>query len=139
MVPERREQMAAPLMSDPGSEDSEEKVNAALSRAVHQLETAVREQECAADRILALAERIYDKALDKATRLQVEAIMEACAFQDLTGQRIRKVTRLIRYLQENKLISTADLPQDSPRQPDNVGLTQEQVDQLLSGGKTGTD
>ncbi len=64
--------------------------------------------------------------------------MEACAFQDLTGQRIRKVTRLIRYLRENKPISTADLPQDAPRQPDRVGLTQEQVDQLLSDGKTGT-
>lgn len=138
MVPERREQMAAQPMSDPGPEDSNEKVNAALSRAVHQLETAVREQETAADRILALAERIYDKAPDKATRLQVEAIMEACAFQDLTGQRIRKVIRLIRYLQENKLISNADLPQDAPRQLDRAGLTQEQVDQLLSGKKTGT-
>ncbi len=130
--------MAARPMNDPGSEDSDEKVDAALSRAVHQLETAVREQETAADRILALAERIYDKAPDKATRLQVEAIMEACAFQDLTGQRIRKVTRLIRYLQENKLVSTADLPRDAPQQPDRVGLTQEQVDRLLSGGKPGT-
>ncbi len=138
MMPERREWTAARPMSDPGSENSDEKVKAALSRAVHQLETAVREQECAADRILALAERIYDKAPDKATRLRVEAIMEACAFQDLTGQRIRKVTRLIRYLQENKLVSTADLPPADPRQPDRVSLTQEQVDQLLTGKKTGT-
>ena len=125
-------------MSDPGSEDSDEKVNAALSRAVHQLETAVREQETAADRILALAERIYDKAPDKAARLQVEAIMEACAFQDLTGQRIRKVTRLIRYLQENNLISTADLPREAPRQSDSDRLSQDQVDRLLSGGKIGS-
>lgn len=138
MVPERRERMAAQPMSDPGSEDSDEKVDAALSRAVHQLETAVREQETAADRILALAERIYDKAPDKATRLQVEAIMEACAFQDLTGQRIRKVTRLIRYLQENKLVSTADMPRDAPRQPDGDGLSQQQVDRLLRGGKAVT-
>ena len=138
MVPERRKQMAGRPMSDPGPEDSNEKVDAALSRAVHQLETAVREQETAADRILALAERIYDKAPDKAARLQVEAIMEACAFQDLTGQRIRKVTRLIRYLQENELISTADLPPDAPRQADRAGLSQDQVDRLMSGGKTGT-
>ena len=138
MVPERRKQMAARPMSHPGSEDNNEKVDAALSRAVHQLETAVREQETAADRILALAERIYDKAPDKGTRLQVEAIMEACAFQDLTGQRIRKVTRLIRYLQENKLFSTPDLPRDAPRQTDRGGLSQEQVDRLLNGGKTGT-
>ncbi len=138
MVPERRKQMAARPMSDPGPDNSKEKVNAALSRAVHQLETAVREQETAADRILALAERIYDKAPDKAAQLQVEAIMEACAFQDLTGQRIRKVTRLIRYLQENKLVSTADLPRDASQQPDRAGLTQVQVDQLLSGGKPGT-
>ncbi len=138
MVPERREQMAAQPMSDSGSEDSNEKVNAALSRAVQQLETAVREQETAVNRILDLAERIYDKAPDKAAKLQAEAIMEACSFQDLTGQRIRKVTRLIRYLQENKLVSTAFLPQDAPRQMDQVGLTQEQVDQLLRGRKTGT-
>ena len=138
MVPERHERMAAQPMSDSESEDSDGKVSAALSRAVHQLETAVREQETAADRILALAERIYDKAPDKATRLQVEAIMEACAFQDLTGQRIRKVTRLIRYLQDNKLFSTTDLPRDAPREPDRVGLTQEEVDRLLSGGKSGT-
>ncbi len=130
--------MAAQPMSDSESEDSDGKVSAALSRAVHQLETAVREQETAADRILALAERLYDKAPDKATRLQVEAIMEACAFQDLTGQRIRKVTRLIRYLQDNKLFSTADLPRDAPREPDRVGLTQEEVDRLLSDGKPGT-
>ena len=137
MVPERREQMAARPMRDPRSEDSDEKVDAALSRAVQQLETAVREQETAVDRILALAERLYDKAPDKATRLQVEAIMEACAFQDLTGQRIRKVTRLIRYLHENKLFSTADLPRDAPRQTDRGGLSQKQVDRLLNGGKTG--
>ncbi len=138
MVPERRKQMAARPMSDPGPEDSNEKVDAALSRAVHQLETAVREQETAADRILALAERIYDKAPDKAAQLQVEAIMEACAFQDLTGQRIRKVIRLIRYLQENKLISNADLPPDAPQPPDRAGLNQDQVDRLLRDRKTGT-
>ncbi len=138
MMPERREWTAARPMSDTGSEDSDEKVDAALSRTVHQLEPAVREQETAADRILALAESIYDKAPDKATRLRVEAIMEACAFQALTGQRIRKVTRLMGYLQENKLVSTTDLPPGAPRQPDPVGLTQAQIDQLLSGGKTGT-
>ena len=138
MVPERRKRMVARPMSDPQFQDSDEKVNAALSRAVQQLETAVREQETAVDRILALAERIYDKAPDKAVRLQVEAIMEACTFQDLTGQRIRKVTRLIRYLQQNNLGSTAGLPQDAPQKPDTGGLSQEQVDQLLNGGKTGT-
>ena len=126
--------MAARSMSDPRSKDSDEKVNAALSRAVQQLETAVREQESAVDRILALAERLYDKAPDKATKLKVEAIMEACAFQDLTGQRIRKVGRLIRYLQQNKLGSAADLPPEAPPKPDTGGLSQEEVDRLLKGG-----
>ncbi len=125
-------------MRDPSLEDSDQKIDAALSRAVHQLETAVLEQEIAANRILALAERLYDKAPDKGTMLQVEGIMEACAFQDLTGQRIRKVTRLIRYLQENKLISAADLPPEAPRQSDSGSLSQDQVDRLLSGGKTGS-
>ncbi len=138
MVRERRKQMAARPMSHPGFEDNNEKVDAALSRAVHQLETAVRDQETAANRILSRAERLYDKAPDKATKLQVEDIMEACAFQDRTGQRIRKVTRLIRYLHENKLFSTADLPRDAPRQTDRGGLSQEPVDRLSSGGKTGT-
>ncbi len=64
--------------------------------------------------------------------------MEACAFQDLTGQRIRKVTRLIGYLHENNLFSTAELPREAPRQPDSDRLTQEQVDRLMSGGKIGS-
>ncbi len=64
--------------------------------------------------------------------------MEACAFRDLAGQRIRKVTRLIRYLQENNLISTADLPREAPRQSDSDRLSQDQVDRLLSGGKIGS-
>ena len=36
------------------------------------------------------------------------------------------------------MISTADLPQDAPPQPDPAGLTQDQVDQLLNDKKTGT-
>lgn len=117
-------------------ESDEGKVHAALSRAVQQLENAVKEQETAVNPILGLAERVYDHAPSQGFRLVADAIMEACAFQDVTGQRIRKVARLIRYLRDQKLVSAGDLPQEaSAGAQSQGGLTQEQIDRLLSGGK----
>lgn len=111
-------------------EEEDRKVHAALSRAEEQLETAIKEQETAVHRILGLAERLYETAPDKDTMLKIEAIMEVCAFQDLTGQRIRKVGRLIKFLRDRKLIEFGDLPQET--RAEKPGLTQEQIDALLA-------
>ena len=115
-------------------EVEDEKVHAALSRAVQQLETAVQEQETAVNRILGLAERLYEVIPARDSLLKIEAIMEVCAFQDLTGQRIRKVSRLIKYLRDNRMITSDQLPQEPAAQAEPDGLSQEQIDALLAGG-----
>ncbi len=111
------------------------RVNAALTKAIQQLESAIREQETAANRILGLCEILYDTVQDSVSRLKIEAIMEACAFHDLTAQRIHKVSRLIRYLRDGQLVSDDDLPPPAPAPEEQEGLSQEQVDKLLTGGK----
>jgi len=110
----------------------QQKVQAALNRAVEALETSMRDQEQAALLIVGLAERILEKTADKPTQIQLEGIMEACTFQDITGQRIQKVVRLIKYLRDNAIVEAGDLPMSEPKK---TGLTQEEVNRLLTGGK----
>jgi chemotaxis regulatin CheY-phosphate phosphatase CheZ len=113
-----------------------DKVDAALVAAVRNLEAAVGEQERAVNRILGLAELLMERHADRATLLRLEGIMEACAFQDLTGQRIRKVSRFLRLLADNKGLSDALVPpHDDTSGPDtdkSKGLSQEEVDRLLN-------
>ncbi len=111
--------------------NEQRKVHAALNRAIEVLETTLREQETAAVRILGLAERIYDNSVDPPTRIQAEAIMEACTFQDITGQKIQKVVRFVKYLRDNGIVEASDLPEVAK----SKGLTQSDVDRLLKGGK----
>jgi len=115
-------------------------VDAALRAAVTQLESAVEEQERAVNRILGLAELLIDRAPDDRTRLRVEAIMESCAFQDVTGQRIRKVKALLSRLTTLepgavRLTETPIAPPSKPVEADDAegdgGLTQDDVDRLL--------
>jgi hypothetical protein len=108
-------------------------VRSAIVAAVRHLETAVREQEQAVTRILGLAERLADNS-DRHIALQGEALFEACAFQDTTGQRIRKVEKLLRHL-----ANMGDLPTISVAEREAVaptakaGLSQADIDRLLSG------
>lgn len=102
----------------------------ALEAAARQLETAVQEQEQAVIRILGLAERMADSR-DRVTQLQADGVMEACSFQDLTGQRIRKVIRLLRVL--SGVGEGAALAAATPPPPEKSGLSQEDVDRLLAG------
>ncbi|MBF0563384.1 MAG: hypothetical protein HQL37_15545 [Alphaproteobacteria bacterium] len=107
------------------------RVHAALKAAVKQLEAAVREQEGAVERILGLVEILMSRAPAGPVYLKLEAIMEACAFQDITGQRIRKVSRLLKALADQGTLS-APLPVES-QLPAKQGLSQADVDRLLSG------
>ena len=112
----------------------------ALAAAARQLEAAVAEQERAVNRILGLVELLLDYSSDAASRHRLEGIMEACGFQDITGQRIQRVERLLRHVAKHAQIpipppaigSGAGATQDSSK---TQGLTQEQVDKLLKGGK----
>lgn len=83
-------------------------------RACDELQAVVLGTEQATDTILtasetvdSLARGIARRARDDATRAdaeaiqrQMQAIFEACNFQDLTGQRISKVVRTIAYVEE---------------------------------------
>lgn len=123
------------MAQDPAPDDK--KVHAALSRAVAQLESAVHEQEAGVTRILGLVEQLYVFLPHAHSRLKLDAIIEACAFQDLTGQRIRKVGRLIQYLRDHKVVSADELPpearKNAPTLQGDGGLSQEQIDKLIAG------
>ncbi len=103
----------------------ERKVNDALSRALDLLDAALSEQENAVVRILGLAERILDRNPDQNVKVAADAIVEACEFQDLTEQRIRKVRRLVRHIRDHQLVDADHLPPE--------GLNQHQIDALLKG------
>lgn len=114
----------------------EDKVDAALVAAVRNLEAAVQEQERAVNRILGLVELLMERRPDQSTLLRLEGIMEACAFQDLTGQRIRKVNRFLRHLAVHKDLLPSGLDQrvaseDQQALDKPKGLSQEDVDRLL--------
>ncbi len=116
------------------SSADDQRVAAALNKALEQLQTAIEEQERAANQILGQAERLLDKHDPKTLPMIASAIMEACSFQDITGQRINKVARLIRYLRDQKIVGTGDLPQLKPKPPEPQGLSQADIDKLLNGG-----
>lgn len=120
----------------PSPDRRDVKVDAALAAAVRQLEAALKEQEQAVSRIIGLVELLLAKAPDRVTRARLDGILEACAFQDVTGQRITKVMRFLRYLSKEVHVAVptpsrdeATPPQDKP----TSGLSQDQVDRLLKG------
>jgi hypothetical protein len=118
-------------MADP------KKVQAALQTSIKVLESVVKEQERAVSRILGLTELLIEKAPDPVTEMRVEAVMEACTFQDITGQQIRKVAAFLRHL--TTLQQGLDMDGDATEHVDDAqakaqgGLSQEQVDKLLRG------
>jgi len=118
-------------------------VEGALRAAVRQLDFVLSEQDHAATRILGLAELLMAHAPDAATRLRIEAIMESCAFQDVTGQRLRRVRGLLSRLTslpagtvrlEARPIAPAPsavVALDETISSGEGGLTQAEVDRLL--------
>jgi chemotaxis protein CheZ len=72
-----------------------------------ELEMVVKTTEAAANRIMEAAESIGDLArgakIDDATirhlNTQIDTIFEACAFQDLTGQRIRRAIEQLQHME----------------------------------------
>ncbi len=84
-----------------------------------ELEAVVQATETAANRIMEAAEAIGDRlregkndpAMMDAVNEEVNAIFEACSFQDVTGQRIR---RAIQHLQQVETMLTDIMPGDAP-------------------------
>ncbi len=81
-----------------------------------ELEAVVQATEAAANRIMEAAEAISDWLRDgsadpasvQAVNEKVNAIFEACSFQDVTGQRIR---RAIQHLQQVETMLTDIVPE----------------------------
>ncbi|KAF0114944.1 MAG: hypothetical protein FD149_1698 [Rhodospirillaceae bacterium] len=85
---------------------------------------------------------------------KIQSVFEACAFQDITGQRVTKVVRLIKYVEErvNALIAiwgapqlaTVDVHEEKKGEYDKYlngpqlkgkGVSQLDIDALLTGGQ----
>jgi hypothetical protein len=109
-----------------------------------ELETVVQATEQAANQIMEAAEAIGtwiegqgDPATVEAISQRLNAIFEACTFQDLTGQRIR---RAIEHLERVETMlgglaapdAAAEAPPDAPPEPAlNPDLGQNEVDRLF--------
>ena len=111
-----------------------------------ELEAVVQATEAAANRIMEAAEAIGDWLRDgkndpagmQAVTERVNAIFEACTFQDVTGQRIR---RAIQHLQQVETMLTTiapggapgDAPGDTPANSPHADpdLLQDAVDSLF--------
>lgn len=107
-----------------------------------ELEAVVQATEAAANRIMEAAEAIgdwlregtNDPAGVQAVNEKVNAIFEACSFQDVTGQRIR---RAIQHLQQVETMLTDMVPDgetvvvEAAAAPENPDLLQDAVDSLF--------
>jgi chemotaxis protein CheZ len=109
-----------------------------------ELEAVVQATETAANRIMEAAEAIGDRlrdgaldaqALDVVTE-QVNSIFEACTFQDVTGQRIRRAISHLRevetMLAEITPTAGSSSPPTHPAQADGPDLHQDDVDQMFA-------
>jgi chemotaxis protein CheZ len=104
-----------------------------------ELEAVVQATEHAANQIMEAAETIStwlaagsDPAALPAVTEQVNAIFEACTFQDLTGQRIR---RAIQHLQQVDVMLSGMMPEDAaePAAPAiTPDLAQADIDSMLT-------
>jgi chemotaxis protein CheZ len=125
--------------------------------AADQLEAVVQATESATNAILAAAEKIEkvqtEVAAPQAAKLGaiVGEIYEACSFQDITGQRIAKVLRALRTIEERlaKMAATLDRAGTGPVAPTadkrtgdeallngpqlaSQAMSQEEIDRLLA-------
>jgi chemotaxis regulatin CheY-phosphate phosphatase CheZ len=117
-----------------------------------ELEGIVNATEDAANRILSAAETIrasieQSDIADKARVLeQVNAIFEACSFQDLTGQRVRRALQQLQTV-EDELANIVSNGKEAPverARPDKINaiaeitgsgpdLAQHEIDKLMAG------
>lgn len=122
-----------------------------LKRALDEQRTAISEMEMAVDRIMSAVEKMaeIDFSADATAGQQVAAscgeIMEACCFQDITGQRLTyvmgtldEVGRSLDGLAEGRSQAAAAPAEqgllNGPALPGN-GMEQDAVDVLLAGGR----
>ncbi len=108
-----------------------------------ELEAVVQATEAAADRILEAAEAIGGWAADgqrdpaslDLLTSKVNAIFEACSFQDLTGQRVRRAIDQLRQVETLLVTLMGKLPAAAATTPapaaGGAELAQHEIDRLL--------
>jgi chemotaxis protein CheZ len=113
-----------------------------------ELEAVVQSTELAANQIMEAAESIGDslrsalpdKAALVAITAKIDAIFEACAFQDLTGQRVRRAIEHLQHMEStlNGILAppgtTVEIKHPSPPtvQSNGSDLPQDDIDALFA-------
>lgn len=121
-----------------------------LQRALSEQKAAVGEMEMAVDRIMTAVEKMSEIDFansDDAARRVAECcgeIVEACCFQDITGQRMSQVNEALSAI-EDTLTFLSDGPAEAIRPEDQTllngpalpggGMEQDAVDEILADGK----
>ena len=104
-----------------------------------ELEAVVQATEAAANQIMAAAEAIgdwlrygnRDAGSTEIVAAKLNSIFEACSFQDVTGQRIRRAIQHLQHVEAMLAEITpahADAIEDAPADPD---LAQDDVDRMF--------
>lgn len=123
-----------------------------LERAINEQKTAVGEMEAAVERIMSAVEQMseIDFSDGGAAGLKVAAccdqIIEACCFQDITGQRLSQVGETLDLVEQTlaELAGQESRSAPMPSQPEGLlngpampgcGMEQDAVDRLLAGGE----
>lgn len=123
-----------------------------LFTATDELDHVVQDTEDATEVILSAAETIDNSIATLAARLsgedltmaeemqaQIVRIFEACNFQDITGQRIRKVVKLMVFIEE-RVTRMTDIWGGADMVAQNSGIAQREGDEkLLNGPALATD
>ncbi len=123
-----------------------------LSRATDELDAVVQDTEEATEAILSAAEtidtavsqlisRLTGEDLTLAEEIQSQTVktFEACNFQDITGQRIKKVVKLITFI-EARVARMTDIWGGAEMVAQNAGIVPRQGDEaLLNGPALSTD
>jgi len=118
-----------------------------IDAATTQLDAVVQATELATNTILnnveeieTIAVRLYENAKDDEDReladdikLHVIRIMEACNFQDITGQRITKVVRTMKFV-DDRITRMLEIWGEEGARDADVAETREEADQALLNG-----
>lgn len=85
-----------------GTDENEKQVNIAsveLTEVIKATEDATNQLMDAAEAIQNIADSLADPVVKEKLSTHVADIMQACTFQDITGQRIRKVLRMHEHIE----------------------------------------
>jgi len=117
-----------------------------LLRATDELETVVTDTEDATGTILTSAELIdaairrlmprlegEDLTIAREIEVQIVKTFEACNFQDITGQRIRKVVNLLQFIEE-RVTRMTDIWGGAELVAEAAGLLKREGDEALLNG-----